>query len=72
MKKLILTVVMILFSFSLHAQEKLTWFRSYELEEFFYYWDVEVEVWTAEYEDGWVTINLEDFVSEGEICPNQF
>ena len=63
MKKLIFSIILIfvtLFSFS-QDQE---WERDYDFEEVLLNdWDVELEVWTIEHDNGLMTVNFEDFVS---------
>lgn len=64
MRKLLITLVILLFCFPAFAQDEVTWLRDGELEGFFYEWDVEVEVWKGFWDDGFLSVNIEDVWSE--------
>ena len=62
MKKLFISAILLFISFFLFAED---WYRYTDLEDYLWNeWDVEIEVWAVEWDDGTITINLEDVVSE--------
>ena len=63
MKKIIFSIIFILVAIFGFTQDS-DWERDRDFEEYLWeYWDVDLQVWVLEHDNGYVSVNFEDYIS---------